>query len=154
MRIIVDIKGLDKIARRLDKIYQIIPKLRAVMLEIVLKVQNDAKDFVTGRMALTKYQKEAAIEHKSTRIGNESLGVMTNRLRSSINGSIEEITKEFISVIVGTNVEYALIHEIGGTIVTKHANIQMPARPYLYASLLKNKDYITEKLYKAVRRLL
>jgi len=154
MKIDISLSGLEKTIRKIDKIAKFIPKLQVVMFEIALRVTNDAKDFVTGRQSLSKYQKQSAAEKNATYIGIKGLGVMTDRLRSSINGEVEKITSEFISVVVSTNVEYALIHEIGGKIVTKHATIHMPARPFLYASLLKNKNWIIKRLHKEIKRLL
>jgi len=79
------------------------------------------------------------------------LGVVTNRLRSSISA----VKIAPLSVKVGTNVVYAAIHEFGGEILPKrsaflrfktsdgewHAvrRVDMPARPYMRPALDKKR---------------
>lgn len=57
------------------------------------------------------------------------LGVRTGRLYSSI-GVYRSINRNEYSVKIGTNVEYARIHEFGGR-VGKYGRGIMPARPFL-----------------------
>ena len=51
---------------------------------------------------------------------------VSGSLASSVNGKIEGNT-----VKIGSNKEYAMIHQKGGTIKTKKASIKIPARPFL-----------------------
>jgi phage gpG-like protein len=57
----------------------------------------------------------------------EKLGVITNRLRRSIRRSAAQIVGESVLSSIGTNVEYAAIHEFGGTIrrVTKPGTVRL-----------------------------
>lgn len=59
---------------------------------------------------------ETAIKRKLT---NDVLNVGTGRLRNSITNKM--MPGEAISGYVGTNVEYARIHELGGTITAKNS---------------------------------
>ena len=54
----------------------------------------------------------------------DRLGLVSGRLRSSISSSIPEKTNEGYQVRIGTNVEYAAIHEYGGTI-KRHARTSL-----------------------------
>jgi phage gpG-like protein len=79
------------------------------------------------------------------------LGVMTNRLRSSLATEVRGLGAN-IQGVVGTNVKSARIHELGGTILPKKGThlkffsqraghfvsvkkVEMPARPYLSTAL-------------------
>lgn len=79
------------------------------------------------------------------------LGVVTGRLRSSIATEVKG-SGAVLQGIVGSNVKYARIHELGGTILPKTARylkffyeaaghwvtlrrVEMPARPFLSTAL-------------------
>jgi phage gpG-like protein len=57
----------------------------------------------------------------------EKLGVITNRLRRSVRRSAAQIVGESVLSSIGSNVEYAAIHEFGGTIrrVTKPGKVRL-----------------------------
>jgi phage gpG-like protein len=155
----IEIGGLPELMKTFRTVKEIMKYLAPTMLKIALQVEGDAKDFVTGRKGMDKYQIQAAEENNAIKIGTESLGVITDRLRSSIKGIINEITEEYIEVAVGTesDVVYARIHELGGIIENafgKGIHVEMPARPYLMASLLKNKEWIQKELNDRIQEVL
>jgi phage virion morphogenesis protein len=52
--------------------------------------------------------------------------ILTGRLRASITGVVEGS-----SVVLGTNVEYAPLHQYGGTSTWGKRTVTIPARPYM-----------------------
>jgi len=154
-----EVKGLNELMKRLGTIKNIMKALAPTMLEIAMRVEGDAKDFVTGRKSMSEFQLKAAQENDAIKIGAESLGVISDRLRSSIKGIISEITEEYIEVAVSTSsdVVYARIHELGGIIENafgRGIHVEMPARPYLFASLLKNKEWIQKLLSDKIQEVI
>ncbi len=83
------------------------------------------------------------------------LGVVTERLRSSITftPTIKEGNTYFSKI--GTNVEYAAIHEFGGATGRNHKTI-MPARPFLRPALADQDNqknilnYLTQNINEAL----
>lgn len=90
--ITVDTSKLDARLKRLPS------QIEASMLRAVKRLAIELQGYV-----------------KSDKLSGQVLHVRTGNLRSSIN---QEVTQEgsVISGIVGTNVEYAAIHEYGGTL--------------------------------------
>jgi len=101
---------------------------------------------------------------KTRKLTGQSLKVRTGRLRNSITGKAQRIGNKIIGK-VGTNVEYARIHEFGGDIYPKNApylrfqvngqwvttkHVKIPKRPYLQPSLKENRDRILRDLGAAV----
>jgi len=91
--------------------------------------------------------------------GRPGLRIKTGALVNSINVSEGKKTKTFADVDIGTNIIYARIHELGGTIsaVTAKAlhwidaatgehrvakSVHIPARPYLRPALDENEPSI------------
>lgn len=64
------------------------------------------------------------------------------RLRSSIERVVEKAGEYIVSVVVGSNVEYAPFQEFG--------TIFMSAQPFLRPALEENKSWIIERLETAV----
>lgn len=73
----------------------------------------------------------------------ETLGVVTNRLRSSIKGQAKKTAKK-VTGILGTNVHYGRYHEYG----TK----KMQARPFLKPALEMHIEEMKENFKNAVLR--
>lgn len=96
------------------------------------------------------------------------LKVQTGRLRASILPLITRDTPDRVTAEVGTNVEYARIHELGGTIKPNRAEwlrfnipgvgwrsakeVRIPARPFMGPALEKSLDRIAFLLESAVKR--
>ncbi len=87
----------------------------------------------------------------------EYLGVVTGRLRASITaGEPTQSGNNYIEKI-GTNVEYARIHEFGGR-VGKYGGGIMPARPFLSPSIgnadnrAKILDIFTQSINEALAK--
>ncbi len=92
------------------------------------------------------------------------LGVVTGRLRSSIATSRPDTIGNTYFVRIGTNVEYARIHEFGGTITPKKGkylkfktldgfwhsvtSVNIPARPFLRPGIQdeENKQWVLDNL--------
>jgi len=112
------------------------------------------------------------------KVSGEVLKVRTGRLRSSITSRVSG-TGENITGVVGTNVKYARIHELDGTIpahtvyprkkkalrffyrgnivFAKHVNIpriEMPKRAFLSPSLKENREKIRELFRRAIEEAL
>lgn len=66
---------------------------------------------------------------KLSRRGPSTLGVITNRLRSSVWQQPAEISGDVIVAAIGSNVRYAGIHEFGGTFTrtTKAGSVRLKA---------------------------
>lgn len=90
----------------------------------------------------------------------------TGTLRRSIHMETTKRTRDEVEVAVGTDLEYAAIHEFGGTITPKTAKklhffvdgeevfadeVQIPARPYLRPALDENKDKVVEEIGAALK---
>lgn len=63
----------------------------------------------------------------------EAPGVLSGRLRTSISSTNPKIEGDAVRSEYGTNVEYAAIHEYGGTVRNPNtgATVRIPARPYV-----------------------
>lgn len=88
------------------------------------------------------------------------LGVVTNRLRSSITVS-RSIKRNEFAFFVGTNVEYAPIHEYGRTVskissTGKPFMSRYPARPFLRPAIQnqENINKITASINKSIAEAL
>jgi len=167
IRPILKVEGQEKFLRQLKTIQGISKKFVPIMLAIALRLENDAKDFISGsapqkkgetdtRAPMSDWGRKAAESYGARNVGTQHLGILYNTLRRSIKGFVNEITEEYITCICTTvnNVEYARIHELGGTIITKWSRIDIPARPYMLPSLLKNRSWIEKTLYLEAQKII
>lgn len=82
------------------------------------------------------------------------LGIVSNRLRSSIAVFTSLSAKNSFEVRVGTNVVYAAIHEFGGA----RGRGMIPARPFLRPSIENRENQriilnlLTQRISEAVRK--
>ena len=114
------------------------------------------------------------IENRLTGPRPQFLGVLSNRLRSSIAVSSPETESDGVSVRIGTNVEYARIHEFSGIIfpgtkgflawknrdtgkwIFTKKPVTIPARPFLRPAIEDSgnqeivKEIISESINKAI----
>jgi len=84
----------------------------------------------------------------------EKLDVVTGRLRSSVNYKVTGEGND-LKGIVGTNVVYGRIHELGGYLM-RHGDIVgfMPARPFLSAALQAAHDFVIERFGRGVQAVI
>lgn len=73
----------------------------------------------------------------------------TGRLQNSVSYQVDQE-----SVTVGTDVEYAAIHQFGGNIRQKRRTINIPARPYLPIrnNSVELTDEVAEEVLEILRR--
>lgn len=130
------IKGLDKLFKKLNNFKK----------ESVIKKSMDEYLLLSERFS------------KSERLSGprpEFLGVRTGRLRSSIRFSkTRKISTVFGNRYVGklgTNVEYASIHEFGGR-TGRGRSFIMPARPFLQPAIEENRKKLFDILSRAINK--
>lgn len=114
-------------------------------------------------------ENQATIRHiaqnKLSRRGSTTLGVVTNRLRGSLRASRTSVGSSGIEGSIGTNVEYAGVHEFGATIKAKNGpylhfnvggqwvrkkSVTIPARPFLSTGIQERADSYAVALSKAI----
>lgn len=89
---------------------------------------------------------ESAAEDIGARLrgtADELAPVDEGRLSSSIEEVVEHVAEHIVQVIVGTNVEYAPYQEFG--------TAKMAAQPYLRPALEQEREWIVERLERAVK---
>lgn len=142
----VEITGLDKLRKIMDP-NVVNARLKQTMAGVVLYI---------------------AAYVKSEKLSGQVLHIQTHRLKSSITGTAQAVG-DIISGKIGTNVVYARIHELGGTILPKNgpflkfniggrwifaSKVAMPARPFLAPSLNENKNFIVKQFQKSIDLML
>lgn len=132
----IEIKGIEKL----------IAKLESAVKEDVIK-----SSMTLGGQLLAGWSKKNRLSGPRP----QYLGVRTNRLRSSISSSEAIKSGNEYSVKVGTNVEYARIHEFGG-MTGRGLKTRMPARPFLRPSVedTGNRQRILDILTENINRAL
>ena len=83
---------------------------------------------------------ETAMEEVTLRVmadARREVNVDTGRLRASIEQQVEQIAENVVKGTIGSNVEYALWHELD--------------YPYLRPALESNRDFIRERFEEAVQ---
>lgn len=138
----VEITGLDKL-RKMFPPDLVRAKLTQTMQSVVLYIASYVK---------------------SEKLSGQVLHIRTNRLKSSISGTTQ-VVGDLIAGRIGTNVVYARIHELGGTILPKvgpylkfniggrwifATKVKMPARPFMAPSLRENKGFIVQQFQKSI----
>ena len=96
-------------------------------------VDDETREMVADEMAYTALQ----IESDAKKV----CPVKTGRLRASIRAFI---SRDPISAVIGTPVEYAAIVEYGSKALRRRA------KPYLYPAYFKNIGKLKEKLKNAI----
>ena len=104
------------------------PRLRAGIRDSAIILESQVKDNLSGP-SHTRFPGN----------GNPFPGVLTGRLRSSVNFVT---TDEGLTAMIGPNVVYARIHEFGGG--------KIPERPYMKPAMDAKHDQIRRILFKAV----
>lgn len=140
------LNDIDALARRLSLWSQRCPKETKLALE-------GAADLVIAR-SQTTYLRAAQGDHSK-------LHVRSGRLWRSIHKRVAVNAHE-IKAEIGTNVVYARIHELGGTIIPRHAaylhfktldgnwvmtkTVTMPPRPFLSTALRDKKPELPKMI--------
>lgn len=124
----VEVRGLDKLQRYLGRF------------------DKTLRDGLLRAMKQTAAVVERHV--KSAKLSGQVLRVRSGRLRSSIIGRAEQRGTEIIGV-VGSNVIYARIHELGGRAGRGHRTI-IPARPYLKPAMEEKREEILKLIDSAV----
>lgn len=146
MSFVIKITGVDELKRRIDPaIYK--PRLLQTMQQISLMI---------------------AAYVKSDELSGQVLNIRTGRLKASIQGTAQ-VVGDLIVGSIGTNVVYARIQELGGTIRAingpylkfqvggqwvQKKEVVIPARPFLEPGIKNNKDRIQSMLQQTVNLLL
>lgn len=104
-------------------------------------------------------------QNKLSRRGAKTLGVVTNRLRGSLRAARTSVSSSGIEGAIGTNVEYAGVHEYGATIKAKNKpylrfniggrwvqkkSVTIPARPFLSTGIQERESNYSAALSKAI----
>ena len=77
---------------------------------------------------------------------------LSGTLKRSIDHATVEKNMKVVAVAVGTDVDYARIHEFGGKTGRGHA-VTIKARPYLRPALDENRDKVKNEIAGALREL-
>lgn len=84
---------------------------------VLRQVKTFPAEMAQGIARALDLQNELTVGHiqakKLSRRGPTTLGVITNRLRSSVRPATAEVTGDTIESSIGTNVKYAGVHEYG-----------------------------------------
>ena len=136
MSVDIRVTNADKVSKRLAeislKLAEVNSNLSQALMKGGLMVERSAVENVSGPRP-------------------DKLDRVTGTLAASIN--TEERTSS--SVAVGTNVEYARIHEFGGTIAhVGGGTTHMPARPYLRPALDDNRALVTNYIGGHVKNVI
>ncbi|NME69018.1 phage virion morphogenesis protein [Flammeovirga aprica] len=114
---------LQRVQREIKELQEDLPQIMGVVAVEKFKLNFEKEGLIKGgRISKWKPRKEKRNDRK--------ILSDTNQLENAIRFRI--VSKSEVAVGVDLNkVPYAQIHNEGGTIKTKHASIDMPARPFM-----------------------
>jgi HK97 gp10 family phage protein len=142
MELKVEIEGLDRIGNTTDRVLKGIEReLKVGLYAAAKKVEADAKRSIASGEKTGRTYRRRSVTHQASAPG-EAPASDTGRLVNSINGEVVG-TFEAIVRAGGGIVKYARMLEFG--------TIKMAARPFFQPALEKNRNWIVERLNKAVR---
>ena len=128
---------------------------------IVLEDNFDAvRNAVTGEMLMEAAMAGGHVVEGHAKVnagsGRPGLNIQTGTLVNSINVSAGKKTKTSAEALIGTNVVYARIHELGGIIKGAFGIpgmiVHMPARPYLRPAMDENENDIITAVKTEIKR--
>ena len=152
---------------RLENADKLVQKFQKLPDTVADKIEKSVKAEALNLLAYVKAQK----------LSDQILHVRTGRLRRSITARFEGSGKENFRALVGTNVEYARVHEFGFkgevdvkshqrtmtmawgklmktpktvTVRAHKLKMNMPERSFLRSSLTENRDRIVGNIRKAI----
>lgn len=137
----VKVEGLDRIQNALPAVQKSIEsELAKALFASAKHVEAEAKRSITAGGKTGRVYKRRTVTHQASAAG-EAPASDTGRLVNSINSYLNGLTS---FVIAGRGiVNYATHLEFGTR--------KMAARPFMFPALEKSKDWIRERLSKAVR---
>lgn len=133
----VDVQGLQRVQQALGKAQRALTSgLREVLEDVAAEVEDQTRRRLTEDKRGPDGQPWAAwsVAHAATRHGGHSLLEGEGDLVDSIQSAVEGDT-----VVVGSNLTYAAIHQMGGAGAGKP---ELPARPYLGVSTADEDDIV------------
>ena len=127
----IKVIGKEKIKKAKDSLKQVKVNIPREIINIMNEfgdrvVKTSSKDYLSGPRP-------------------EKLGVITNRLKSSIRFTPAKIIANKIAITVGTDVPYARRHEFG---------INIKKRSFLKPAVTDNMDWLTSNLVKRINKKL
>lgn len=136
------VEGLDKLDRALKGVPELVAKELDVALFAAAKhVEAEAKKSIASGEKTGRVYKRRTVTHRASAPG-EAPASDTGRLVNSITAYPPQKGESTVVAGRGT-VKYASMLEFGTS--------RMAARPFLFPALEKSKDWIRERLNKAVR---
>jgi phage gpG-like protein len=96
---------------------QITVELRGEAVELLRKLEAFPRSVLPAAARAMDLQNQLTIGHiqenKLSQRGPTTLGVVTNRLRSSLRATKTTVVTDGLASTIGTNVRYAAVHEFG-----------------------------------------
>lgn len=144
MEFSVKVEGLERIHRVSRQVQQSIDtELKRALLVSAKKVEGDAKRSIMEGGKTGRIYKRGGVVHRASAPG-EAPANDTGRLVNNINSSLNTVKGNEATVWVNkASVAYAAMLEFGTHL--------MSARPFFFPALERNKEWIRERLNKAVR---
>lgn len=155
----IEFKSAGDFAKHLKKINGKINKALLVAVDAcALEVENSAKSKLgTYQPERGQFEAWAPLAARTIQerieLGftpNEPL-LRTGHLRDSISHKVEPVYPNFVNAVIGSDCDYALIQEIGGT---TPENTEVPPRSFLGMSLFQKKRFIKSELGTAITLIL
>lgn len=143
MQIDVKVEGLDRIERATREVQLAVnTELKKALFASAKQVESEAKRSITSGQKTGRVYKRRSVTHRASAPG-EAPASDTGRLVNSINSYLS--TDGLYSFVIAGRglVKYAAMLEFG--------TIKMAARPFMFPALEKSRDWIRERLAKAVR---
>jgi phage gpG-like protein len=109
-----------------------LPGLPARALAAIARALDKA-----NQLAVAKIQQDHLTGKGPFPVDEHRLGVVTNRLRGSLNASEAKVEGQRVTSAIGSNVVYAAIHEFGGTIHRKAQAGKVRLRVTAQGSLIR-----------------
>ncbi len=139
----VKVEGLDRIQNALPAVQKNIEsELTKAVFASAKHVEAEAKRSITAGGKTGRIYKRRSVTHQASAPG-EAPASDTGRLVNSINSYLNGSKLESFVVAGRGIVKYATSLEFGTR--------KMSARPFMFPALEKSKDWIRERLAKAVR---
>lgn len=145
MEVSIHVEGLDRIERGTEAARKAISEeLAKAMQASMLRVEREAKQSILNGQKSGRLYKFGNVFHRASAPG-EAPASNTGRLVNSIRGRVDTsaLKQGRLEGTVSVNVSYGRPLEFGTS--------KMAARPFLFPALEKSKEWIRERLNKAVR---
>ena len=144
MDITIEIQGLDRIHNATEQVrQQIANELAKGMYASMKQVEGEAKRSITSGQKTGRVYKRRTVTHRASGPG-EAPASDTGLLVNSIRGSVDKgaLGQGSLEGTVTVGVSYGKLLEFGTS--------KMAARPFLFPAFERSKNWIKERLTKAV----